>query len=153
MVAAARAGETGRENPLIRDPYARLLVSGAGTGIWESLLDNSFAERAARSMPRRPRSSSTWAASGCPHALLRRVLREGLGGRIARSSSLKPRASIRAYRLDWPAGTTVYEIDQPKVLEYKAATDHGAQPAALRRGFRSICGSTGPKSVAGKTRF
>ena len=28
----------------------------------------------------------------------------------------------RAYRLDWPAGTTVYELDQPKVLEYKAAT-------------------------------
>ena len=26
----------------------------------------------------------------------------------------------RAYRLDWPAGTTVYEIDLPKVLDYKA---------------------------------
>jgi methyltransferase (TIGR00027 family) len=40
----------------------------------------------------------------------------------------------RAYRLDWPAGTTVYEIDQPKVLEYKAATlgAHGAQPSAVR---------------------
>ena len=24
----------------------------------------------------------------------------------------------RAYRLDWPAGTVVFEIDQPKVLEY-----------------------------------
>ncbi len=34
----------------------------------------------------------------------------------------------RAFRLDWPAGTTVYEIDQPKVLEYKTATlqAHGA---------------------------
>ena len=41
----------------------------------------------------------------------------------------------RAYRMDWPAGTTVYEIDQPKVLEYKAATlaDHGVEPTALRR--------------------
>jgi methyltransferase (TIGR00027 family) len=40
----------------------------------------------------------------------------------------------RAYRLDWPAGTTVYEIDQPKVLEYKAAMlgDNGVQPAAAR---------------------
>jgi methyltransferase (TIGR00027 family) len=38
----------------------------------------------------------------------------------------------RAYRLEWPAGTHVYEIDQPKVLEYKAATlaAHGAGPAA-----------------------
>jgi methyltransferase (TIGR00027 family) len=41
----------------------------------------------------------------------------------------------RAYRLDWPAGTTVYEIDQPKVLEYKSATlaAHGATPSADRR--------------------
>ena len=36
----------------------------------------------------------------------------------------------RAYRLDWPAGTTVYEIDQPKVLEYKSATlaENGVTP-------------------------
>jgi methyltransferase (TIGR00027 family) len=41
----------------------------------------------------------------------------------------------RAYRLDWPAGTTVYEIDQPKVLAYKSATlaAHGATPSADRR--------------------
>ena len=34
----------------------------------------------------------------------------------------------RAFRLDWPAGTTVYEIDQPKVLHYKTETlqAHGA---------------------------
>jgi methyltransferase (TIGR00027 family) len=41
----------------------------------------------------------------------------------------------RAYRLEWPAGTVVYEIDQPKVLEYKSATlaDHRAEPTAVRR--------------------
>jgi methyltransferase (TIGR00027 family) len=41
----------------------------------------------------------------------------------------------RAYRLDWPAGTVVYEIDQPKVLEYKATTlaKHDVQPSAERR--------------------
>src|SRR6202012_1656106 len=41
----------------------------------------------------------------------------------------------RAYRLDWPAGTVVYEIDLPKVLEYKADTlaGHGATPVADRR--------------------
>ena len=40
----------------------------------------------------------------------------------------------RAYRLQWPAGTTVFEIDQPKVLEYKTSTldAHGAQPRARR---------------------
>jgi methyltransferase (TIGR00027 family) len=41
----------------------------------------------------------------------------------------------RGYRLDWPAETTIYEIDQPKVLEYKAAAlaDHGVQPSARLR--------------------
>ncbi|MGA8545827.1 MAG: SAM-dependent methyltransferase, partial [Mycobacterium sp.] len=40
----------------------------------------------------------------------------------------------RAYRLDWPAGTTVYEIDQPQVVEYKTATlaSADAAPKAAR---------------------
>ena len=41
----------------------------------------------------------------------------------------------RAYRLPWPAGTTVYEIDQPAVIEFKTTTlaDLGASPTADRR--------------------
>jgi methyltransferase (TIGR00027 family) len=41
----------------------------------------------------------------------------------------------RAYRLPWPAGVTVYEIDQPQVLEFKSQTlaDLGAAPSADRR--------------------
>ncbi|MBN3457349.1 class I SAM-dependent methyltransferase [Mycobacterium sp. DSM 3803] len=136
MVAAARAGETERENPLIRDPYARLLVSGAGTGIWESLLDNSFAERAAE--------VDAEAAAILEHMGSYQAVRTHFFDEyFAKASAAGIRQIVilaagldsRAYRLDWPAGTTVYEIDQPKVLEYKAATlaDHGAQPAALRR--------------------
>jgi methyltransferase (TIGR00027 family) len=41
----------------------------------------------------------------------------------------------RAYRLPWPVGTTVYEIDQPQVIEFKSRTlaELGAQPTANRR--------------------
>jgi methyltransferase (TIGR00027 family) len=41
----------------------------------------------------------------------------------------------RAYRLKWPAGTVVFEIDQPKVLEYKSQTlaTHGATATATLR--------------------
>ena len=42
MVAAARAVETNRPDALIRDPYAKLLVSEAGTGVWENMLDDSL---------------------------------------------------------------------------------------------------------------
>jgi len=38
-------------------------------------------------------------------------------------------------RLPWPAGTVVYEIDQPEVIEFKTRTlaDLGAEPSAQRR--------------------
>jgi methyltransferase (TIGR00027 family) len=41
----------------------------------------------------------------------------------------------RAYRLPWPAGTVVYEVDQPQVIEFKTRTlaDLGAAPSAERR--------------------
>ena len=41
----------------------------------------------------------------------------------------------RPYRLWWPAGTTVYEIDQPQVIEFKTQTLRGlaAAPTADRR--------------------
>jgi methyltransferase (TIGR00027 family) len=41
----------------------------------------------------------------------------------------------RAYRLPWPDGTTVYEIDQPEVIEFKTSTlaGLGATPTAELR--------------------
>ncbi|MFB9689065.1 class I SAM-dependent methyltransferase [Amycolatopsis plumensis] len=41
----------------------------------------------------------------------------------------------RAYRLPWPAGTVVYELDRPQVLEFKTRTlaGLGAEPTADRR--------------------
>jgi methyltransferase (TIGR00027 family) len=41
----------------------------------------------------------------------------------------------RAYRLRWPAGTIVYEIDRPQVIDFKTRTltDLGASPLASRR--------------------
>ena len=47
MVAAARAAETERRDPLIRDPYAKILVAGAGTGVWEFMLDDDFVAKVA----------------------------------------------------------------------------------------------------------
>src|SRR5207302_9273240 len=40
----------------------------------------------------------------------------------------------RAWRLPWKDGVTVYELDQPRVLEFKSSTlaEHGAQPACNR---------------------
>lgn len=136
MVAASRAAETERANPLIEDPYARLLVSGAGTGIWESVLDGHFVDKVAE--------ADAEAAAIFEHmngyqavrthffdAFFAAASEAGIRQIVILASGL----DSRAYRLSWPAGTTVYEIDQPKVLEYKAATlaEAGVEPVATRR--------------------
>ncbi len=133
MVAAARAGETDSPDPLISDPYARILVEGAGTGVWETILDDSMADRLAAADPE--------AAAVFAHMRNYQAVRthffdaffaDAVAAGIRQIVILASGLDSRAYRLDWPAGTHIYEIDQPKVLEYKSVTlgAHGAAPRA-----------------------
>ena len=46
MVAAARAAEPEQPDALITDPYADILVAGAGTGTWTAMLDDRILEKA-----------------------------------------------------------------------------------------------------------
>jgi methyltransferase (TIGR00027 family) len=136
MVAAARAAETDRAEALIRDPYAKILVADAGTGVWEFMLDDEFVAKVA--------DADAEAAAIFEHMGNYQAVRthffddfftKAAAAGIRQIVILASGLDSRAYRLPWPAGTTVYEIDQPKVLEYKAATlqRHGATPSALRR--------------------
>ena len=136
MVAAARARETDSATPLIRDPYARILVAGAGTGMWDDFIDESVADRIKKADPE--------AAAVFENMLGYQAVRthffdaffaDAVAAGIRQVVILASGLDSRAYRLQWPAGTVVFEIDQPKVLEYKAATlrDNGATPAAVLR--------------------
>ena len=133
MVAAARAGETDNPDPLIRDPYARILVEGAGTGMWESMLDESMADRVEAADPE---AAAIFRHMGNYQAVRTHFFdaffADAAAAGIRQIVILASGLDSRAYRLDWPAGTRVYEIDQPKVLEYKAITlaEHGVRPAA-----------------------
>ena len=133
MVAAARARETQSPTPLIRDPYASILVAGAGTGVWEALLDDSMQQRIADADP--------GAAALFSNMLSYQAVRthffdafftEAAAAGIRQVVILASGLDSRAYRLVWPAGTVVFEIDQPKVLEYKAAklAEHAVVPGA-----------------------
>jgi methyltransferase (TIGR00027 family) len=139
MVAAARAAETDKPDPLIRDPFAKILVNQAGTGVWEKMLDSSLLDKVAE--------IDVEAAAIFEHmrgyqavrthffdAFFARATGQGIAAGIRQVVILASGLDSRAYRLDWPADTTVYEIDQPKVLEYKSATlaAHGATPSADR---------------------
>ncbi len=57
----------------------------------------------------------------------------------------------RAYRLPWPDGTVVYEIDQPQVIEFKTATMASIGADADRgapHGRASTCARTGRRRCA-----
>lgn len=136
MVAAARAAETDRPEPLIRDPYARILVADAGTGAWDYMLNDDFVAKVAE--------SDADIAAMFEHMGNYQAVRthffdaffvEAVEAGIRQVVILASGLDSRAFRLPWPAGTTVFEIDQPKVLEYKAATLalHGVGPSADRR--------------------
>jgi methyltransferase (TIGR00027 family) len=133
MVAAARAGETERDAPLIRDPYAKMLVAGAGTGLWEYMLDDSFVAKVAEADVE---VATIFEHMGNYQAVrthffddyFTKAAEAGIRQVVILASGL----DSRAYRLNWPAGTVVFEIDQPKVLAYKAQTldENGVKPTA-----------------------
>ncbi len=135
MVALARARETASANPLITDQFAEPLVStpelaGVREQIgawWAGDVDDEVdfavgAQQMINYQAVRTHFFDEYFA-GAVQAGIRQavILAAGLDS--------------RAYRLAWPDGTVVYEIDLPKVLEYKAATlaGLGAEPSADRR--------------------
>jgi methyltransferase (TIGR00027 family) len=135
MVASARAHETESDRPLINDPYARILVDSAGRGIPGNFTDEDFAAKIA--------DIDEEAAAIFAHMTNYQAVRthffdgfftEASAAGIRQIVILASGLDSRAYRMAWPDGTTVYEIDQPKVLEYKAATlaGHGVAPSAAR---------------------
>jgi methyltransferase (TIGR00027 family) len=137
MVAAARAVETERSDALIRDPYAKLLVANAGAAVlWEAMLDPAVVARV--------EGIDAESAAQLEHMRSYQAVRtnffdtffaDAVAAGIRQVVILASGLDSRAYRLDWPAGTTVYEIDQPQVLEYKSATlaENGVTPSADRR--------------------
>ncbi|HUL98901.1 MAG TPA: class I SAM-dependent methyltransferase [Mycobacterium sp.] len=131
-VAAARAAETAQTDPLIRDPFAYLLVCAAGPR-WAELAGGSSQwygdDEHGRTIDQMARS----------YQAVRTHFFDDFFGTTARAGIrqvviVAAGLDSRAYRLDWPAGTVVFEIDQPKVLAYKGATleAHGAIPNATR---------------------
>lgn len=135
MVAAARAAETEKDDALIRDPFAKVLVTAAGGGVWDVMLDPEVSAKIAEADPD---VAAIFEHMGNYQAVRTHFFDAyfiaAAAAGIRQIVILASGLDSRAYRLPWPPGTTVYEIDQPKVLEYKAArlAEHGALPTANR---------------------
>lgn len=137
MVAMARAAETAREDALIRDQFAELLVSTPEleqvrtqvSAWWSAGSDDDPDEDLAGF---RMDAQQMINYQAVRTHFFDAFFADATAGGIRQVVILAAGLDSRAYRLAWPAGTVVYEIDLPKVLEYKTETlaAHGAGPTA-----------------------
>ncbi|ONI81702.1 SAM-dependent methyltransferase [Actinosynnema sp. ALI-1.44] len=127
MVAAARAIETHRPDALARDEYAEHFVRAAP---------------ASASWPVHPRevpdgdANPLWGRLGRYFGLRTRVLDDVvLDAGNRQMVLLGAGLDTRAFRLDWPPGSVVYELDKPGVLAFKQEVLDavGARPRTTRR--------------------
>lgn len=128
-LAAARSVESGRPDRLIEDPFARLLFEAGDTGL---PMLTSWPEPGAEVS-----DSHAMHLHGSRYIGLRTrfyddVLVESAG--VGQAVLLGAGLDTRAFRLALPASLRLWEIDQPGVLDFKAAVlaEHGAQPACER---------------------
>ena len=143
MVAAARAQATNDPKPLINDPFARPLVEAVGIDLLTRMVrgEVTLAElddeqtRGVRRMKDNMAARTKFfdefflTATGGGNSA------EATAAGIRQVVILAAGLDARAYRLPWPAGTVVYEIDQPEVIAFKTTTltGLGAEPTADRR--------------------
>jgi methyltransferase (TIGR00027 family) len=137
MVAAARAMASKTERPLINDPYAEPLVRAVGLELFTKLATGELS-------PADLEDESDGSPAGVQRMTDNMAVRtkffdeffiDATNAGIRQAVILASGLDARAYRLPWPDGTTVYEIDQPQVIEFKSRTlaELGAQPTAYRR--------------------
>lgn len=132
-VAAARAAETESENPLISDPFARVFVDAAGEGMWSIYADPQLLAKAMELEPdMRARLRLMIDFMATRTAFFDEFFLRAAGSGVRQVVILAAGLDARTWRLPWPDDTVVYELDQPKVLEFKSNTlrEHGAQPTA-----------------------
>ena len=134
MVAAGRAMANKDPNGLISDPYADPLVRAVGLDFFTKMMDGELDfSLLPNSSP--DRTQAIVDGMGIRTKYFDEYLLAAVQAGVRQVVILASGLDSRAYRLPWPDGTTVYEIDQPAVIEFKTRTlaDLGATPTANRR--------------------
>jgi methyltransferase (TIGR00027 family) len=125
MVAAARAVATKADHAVINDPYAEPLVRAVGIDFFTRLASGELT----------PADLDTHEAGESPVGMSRFAdgmaartrffddfFAAAVGAGVRQAVILASGLDARGYRLTWPQDMTVFEIDQPEVIEFKATT-------------------------------
>nr|WP_240771812.1 SAM-dependent methyltransferase [Nocardia sp. CS682] len=131
FVAAARALAARGPDPLAVDPLAEVFVRAAGPE-WADLLDGKTTEHPLLD-PDFGLPFQTFQAARTKY--FDDYFAAAIAAGVRQIVILAAGLDARAYRLTWPNGTVVYELDRPQVLEFKRQTlaAHGDKPRADRR--------------------
>jgi methyltransferase (TIGR00027 family) len=135
MVAAARAIATKADNPVINDQFAEPLVRAVGVDFFTRWATGDLLASDVDD------DESSWKLEHMPAAMAARTrffdsfFQDATQAGIRQAVIVASGLDARAYRLAWPAGMTVFEIDQPQVIAFKATTLEGlgAAPKAELR--------------------
>jgi methyltransferase (TIGR00027 family) len=149
MVAAARAIATRADDALINDPFAEPLVRAVNVRFFNRWIDGELAAVDVDD------HDSGWKLAQMPDAMAARTkffdtfFQDAMEAGIRQAVILASGLDARAYRLTWPDGMTVFEIDQPAVIEFKTATlaDLGAAPTTDRRAVAVDLRDDWPKAL------
>jgi len=133
MVAAARALATEDPRGLINDPFAEPLVRAVGIDFFVRMLDGEITDSPWADAPERV--EAVVAGMAMRTKFFDEYLITSTADGVRQVVILASGLDSRAYRLPWPSGTVVYEIDQPAVIDFKTSVlaGLGAQPTAQRR--------------------
>jgi methyltransferase (TIGR00027 family) len=131
MVAASRAVASQGPDALLDDPLADPLVRAVGLHPFVRIIDGELDFDDDPLLNRKARTEQIAVRTRFFDDFFTGATNDGVRQAVILASGL----DTRAYRLPWPAGTVVYEIDQPRVIEFKTATlaNLGAAPSADRR--------------------
>ncbi|BDB42409.1 putative S-adenosyl-L-methionine-dependent methyltransferase [Mycobacterium kiyosense] len=132
MVAASRALASSEPDPLLDDPFADPLVRAVGHPFFVRMLDGEIPlEDSEMPFTYQQRREQITVRTRFFDDFFRAATDAGIRQAVILAAGL----DARAYRLNWPAGTVVFEVDQPDVINFKSVTlaQIGAEPTAERR--------------------
>jgi methyltransferase (TIGR00027 family) len=132
MVAAARALASRQPDPLLDDRFAEPLVRAVAHPFFTRMLDGEIPfDDEDMPFTLQQRREQIAVRTRFFDEFLLAATTAGIRQAVILAAGL----DARAYRLAWPAGTVVFEVDQPEVMAFKTTTltQLGAEPSAERR--------------------
>ncbi len=131
FVATARALEARKPDPLAVDSFAEVFCRALG-GAAADVLDGKLPDHRLNSADF---GKNFVTYQGARTRYFDDYFRRATAAGVRQVVILAAGLDSRAYRLSWPSGTKIFELDRPEILDFKRSVldEHGAQPRAQRR--------------------